>query len=295
MSNKTFGKAPFKMNWKHQINTNDEPLKTLYRSLRMLNTLMKLVEGTKVTSDRYGLYQFHNNLLLAIHAYIKALQAKNYLLRQVIERQLMELDYTLNLIVEGSGPDEIKGIEKVKGHFRLYGSYILWKELQHYNAMQDPKITAKFGSNSDGDTFKWNGITCKDSDLASILFMETKQLISQLKLEREISHLDKMSREGENAHSFIYVLKGFTAMSGMIARKANLSAMYYYKSQSDYVHGTYNSLKVTDSKIIGGSEKFRGLENGFVISAKHIEILPEYQITLFRMFWSKEFEKSKTK
>lgn len=293
MSNRTFGKAPFKMNWKHQINTNEEPLKSLYICLRSLNEFMKLVEGTKVTSDRYGLYLFHNNLVLAIHASIKALQAKNYLLQQVMERQLMELYYTLYLIVEGNDPDELKGIDKVKAHFRLYGSYILWKDLQHYDAMQDPEITAEFGSNSDGDTFNWNGNTCKDSDLASIFFIETKQLISELKLEREISRLNKMKREGENVHSFIYVLKGFTDMSGMIARKANITAMHYYKSQSDYVHGTYNSLLVTASEIIGGSEKFSGLEKGSLISTSRIEILPKYQFTLFSMFWSKEFEKFK--
>lgn len=274
MTTKTFGSEPFNMNWNILIQQNDEPLCTLYIYLGQLNSYMKKVKGTEVNSNRYGAYLFLNNYLLALHAYIKAIETKNALLQTVLSRQLTEIHFYAQEITANYKSGE--GFDKVLARLRFYAGYILWQEMKEFEIGMKPE-NAELLNHQDNIDFP------KNSDVPSLLFHEQKDLISSLKLEYVISYLNNKEREGVHINSFFTAVNDyFTYTSGLIEMRNGVFASLAYKNSSKIIHGIHNSLLVNDNDVIGGFMKIKmGNQNE---QEKMINILSEIQIMTFGFF-----------
>lgn len=276
MASKTFGSEPFNMNWKILIQQNSEPLRTFYMSLGQLNSFMKKVNGTEVNSNRYGAYLFLNNYLIALHAYIKAIETKNALLQTVLSRQLTEIHFYAQEITANYKPGE--GFDKILARLSFYAGYILWQEMAELEIGMKPENAELLNQQDNIDKNK-------NSDVPSLLFHKQKDLISSLKLEYLISHLDNKKRNGLHINSFFTAINDyFTSTSGLIEMRNGVFATLAYKNSSKIIHGIHNSLLVNDKEVIGGFKKIKfGNQNQ---QEAVIQKVNEIQIMTFGFFKS---------
>lgn len=293
MSYKKFGKAPFKMNFKHLINQSTGRKKQFYSYLRLLNTLMKIPEGTQVNSNRYGLYLLTNNFLIALHAHIKAMESKNALNINFCERQITEIWVYFRQIIAQQDPSEIKGWDIISSNLRFYVGYILWSDLKQTQKYLDTLELDSNRDKADSNSQKSKEQALKTKDSISCLVIDTKHLISILKLEYVIIHLDNLNNQSDRPISLLaFLTKGEKSFSSIHKEILDVRGQIRYATQSRIAHGAYHSLTVSRFEIKGGLDYLNDLilTDEFGIFDHQVDMMCKLLTSFFRQYWPKEFD-----
>lgn len=291
MNYKTFGKAPYKINFKHFINQSEEPLKTQYQHLKIMNDLFQKVEGSKVTANRFGMYLFANNFTITLDSLIKSMAYKVPMHLELSSRQLLEQYVYLREIFDNEDPRKPKGWDKLAANFRFYAGYILWTEIKEYQiAVEDPYFSSSFELEDKEYEQELKDEGFKPSDIPSLMFHDAKRLISALKLEYVVSQLDRLKDEMGKTPSLLDALCKFSkTMTGRHIDYNGVFGGMIYRNHSRKAHGIWNSLCVSALKVSAGNDLLKISINDQRISLDQSKTITDVMMAIFKHFWPKEF------
>lgn len=216
-----------------------EPLKSVYQYLKTFNYILSCFEGKKVDGEKYGFYLLTNSLLITAQSLRRAVQPSDYNLLETLFRQSAELLFICDLIFddfENSDLAKIRTSERLK----QYTTYCLWSRLKQVDiALDREQYTSKDGATS----FSEEEIKVF-TKIRSEEFHEIKNLIGSLKLNLEISQLDKRNEDGEKLYTFASVIDSdYSSTSEYIRRTFPPVFANTYSKVSSRIHGTWISIQ----------------------------------------------------
>ncbi len=290
MSHLKFGKAPFNMNWKILINNRTEPIKSYYELLEFQNNMMEKVEGSEVTTNRYGIYLFSNNFIQTLHGYTKSLDAKLPLMTVIMERQLNEQQTYLYAILGDIRFHERKGRDKLAAKFRFYAGYILWRELCEYEKVLNSTEFTEVYKSIEKD-FVEESTNHKPSDIPSQKFHALKELIGSLKLDYVIHELKQLSDSLGRKPTLLDALYKFdTSITSEIRKRKGIFGEVLYDEHSRIIHSNYQTLSVSKGYVNPGFEQIKSVMDHPLNLLESFNNISDTTSQLFEHFWSQEFE-----
>ncbi len=227
-----FGKSPLgTINWKHFIDDIDPLRAFLYKEILFCDYRYKRAENTIVTRDRFCLYLLHDNYKHALFAHVKAYDLKSSTNYALTQRLLSEQYHYSVAIVNGISLDKIVGNYMVLSNLRLYGAYIIAKQIETSNTLTE--------------------LLQSDTKENEEYIDHMNELIDQLNLRHEYEFVLNKRNEGSQFPGFLAILgKRWGSHSKFREELFGRLGKALYQQQSNIIHGTKWSLYFSEDKNV---------------------------------------------